>query len=223
MIKAILFDLDETLMDRSTSIKRFLQVQHAKFIRSFNGISMEAYSNRFIEIESHGLVWKDKVYQTLVSEFQIQGLSWEQLVEDYVLNLHKSCVLYDNVMTTLEVFKKKGYQFGLITNGLYAVQWPNIQALGLAPFFSSILISEKEGIKKPDAAIFHRGISQLNVACERAVFIGDHPISDIKGAKEAGLKTIWKRNKIWQDECLEADAQFDTFETLPSAVRSLLG
>ena len=222
MIKAILFDLDETLMDRSSSIKRFLQAQHYRFIHSLSPISVETYSNRFIELDNHGLVWKDVVYRTLISEFQIQGLSWELLLEDYVKNLHKSCVLYDGIISTLEVFKKEGYQLGLITNGLYAVQWPNIQTLGLTPFFSSILISEKEGIKKPDVAIFHRGISQLKVTCEQAVFIGDHPISDIKGAKEAGLKTIWKRNQVWQAECLEADAQFDTFETLPSTVRSLL-
>lgn len=221
MIKAILFDLDETLMDRSTSIKRFLQAQYTRFSPALNAINVDLYSSRFIDIESHGLVWKDEVYQALVSEFKIQDLTWEQLVEDYVTNLHKSCVLFDGVIFALEIFKKEGYSLGLITNGLYEVQWPNIQALGLTPFFSSILISETEGIKKPDAAIFHRGVSQLKVNCDEAIFIGDHPISDMRGAKNAGLKTIWKRNAIWQDECKEADAQFDDFEALPMIVRNL--
>lgn len=222
MITALLFDLDETLMDRSASIKRFLQDQHHRFIYLLSPIDVETYSNRFIELDKQGLVWKDVVYQNLISEFQIQGLSWEQLLEDYVTHLHKSCVLYEGVIPTLKTFKKEGYLLGLITNGRYDVQWPNIQALELSPFFSSILISEKEGIRKPETAIFHRGLSQLNVRSEHAVFIGDHPISDIKGAKEAGLKTIWKRNSVWQEECPEADAQFDTFEILPSIVRSLL-
>lgn len=68
MTKAVFFDLDGTLLDRNASVKRFVSAQYNKLIDYFSHILKKDYIARFIELDCHGHVWKDKVYQALVTE-----------------------------------------------------------------------------------------------------------------------------------------------------------
>jgi putative hydrolase of the HAD superfamily len=88
-----------------------------------------------------------------------------------------------------------------------------IEALGIAPYFTAILASEREGLKKPDARLFHMAAQRLGVAPPEAVFVGDHPLVDIAGARGAGLKAIWKRDPFWEPP-LSADGVIDHLSEL---------
>ena len=57
----------------------------------------EQYVSRFIELDCRGYVWKDKVYQQMVAEFNIKGLTWEQLLQDYVNHFKEHCVPFPNL------------------------------------------------------------------------------------------------------------------------------
>lgn len=222
MLKAILFDLDGTLLDRETSLNRFVRNQYNRFCNSLSHVSQDHYCKRFIELDSRGMVWKDLVYQQLISELKITSLSWEVLLDDYVKQFREHCVIFQDVCTSLAFLKNQGYLLGLITNGRYPFQMDAINSLALSPYFSTILISEKEGIKKPDPAIFNKATRQLGVENRTAVYVGDHPATDIEGAKNAGLKTIWKRSPYW-DGCPHADATFETFKELVPIIEILSG
>jgi phosphoglycolate phosphatase-like HAD superfamily hydrolase len=58
--------------------------------------------------------------------------------------------------------------------------------LAISPMFDTILISDAEGIHKPEREIFHRALERLNANPARAVFVGDHPEVDVAGAGAAG-------------------------------------
>jgi putative hydrolase of the HAD superfamily len=75
MIKSVIFDLDGTLLDRDASVEQFVSVQHDRLSEYLSHIPKNDYIARFIELDCHGHVWKDKVYQSLVSEFAIEGKS----------------------------------------------------------------------------------------------------------------------------------------------------
>jgi FMN phosphatase YigB (HAD superfamily) len=79
-VKSVLFDLDGTLLDRDKSIERFITVQYERLSDCLSHISKVDYANRFIELDSNGNVWKDKVYQKLVDEFKIERISWQDLL-----------------------------------------------------------------------------------------------------------------------------------------------
>ncbi len=83
MIKAVLFDLDGTLLERDASIEQFIAIQYDRFTKDLKHISKRDYIARFIRLDCHGHVWKDKVYQELVEEFEIKGLTWQMLLQDY--------------------------------------------------------------------------------------------------------------------------------------------
>ncbi|PTI44802.1 HAD family hydrolase, partial [Staphylococcus xylosus] len=69
MIKAILFDLDGTILDRESSLNNFIDDQYDKFISYLKHIEKTTFKNKFIELDNNGYVWKDKVYAQLIDYF----------------------------------------------------------------------------------------------------------------------------------------------------------
>ncbi len=95
------------------------------------------------------------------------------------------------------------------------MQNSSIDGLEIRNYFDIILISEIEQVRKPNPEIFQRAVVKLGTAAQDSVFVGDHPEADIKGAKNAGMKTIWKRNLSWV-ETTEADAIIDELNEIPA-------
>lgn len=62
LIKTVLFDLDQTLLDRTTSLAKFLDWQ-INFFNLVSSNNKDIFKQRFIELDSNGTVWKDIVYQ----------------------------------------------------------------------------------------------------------------------------------------------------------------
>ena len=200
VIKAVIFDLDNTLLDRDASVEKFIENQYDRLFLNHTSLDKQQYITRFIQLDNKGYTWKDKVYQQLVEEFLIEEFTWEQLLEDYISNFKNHCIRYPSLHELLTTLKNKNYQLGIISNGFGQFQLDNIIALKIQPFFDCILISEWEGIKKPDERIFHQAASLLNVLPNECLFVGDHIINDVEGAKNAGMKALWKNNELVLDD-----------------------
>jgi putative hydrolase of the HAD superfamily len=215
MVKSVLFDLDGTLLDRDASVKQFISAQHDRLSAHLKHISRVDYVTRFIELDCHGHVWKDQVYQALVVEFEIRGMSWKELLFDYETQFQFYCVPFPGLVEMLGVLKQQGYWLGIVTNGFGVFQSRAIEGLGIRDFFDIVLISEVEQVRKPQAEIFQRAMNRLGVSAQDSVFVGDHPEADIAGARGAKMWTIWKRNGHWP-EAKEADAIIDDLSEIPS-------
>jgi len=219
MIKAVIFDLDGTLLNRDESVKKFIDNQYERLNKWVGHIPKEKYTTRFIELDSRGYVWKDKVYQQLVDEFEINGVNWEGLLQDYISEFKNSCVPFPNLLSMLEDLRMSNLILGIITNGYGQFQMDNIKALGIEKYFKTILVSEWEGIKKPDPQIFKRALEQLNVSANESIFVGDHPENDVKAAQNVGIKGIWKKDFQWEN--VKADIIVDDFTELPLIIKNL--
>lgn len=219
MIKAVIFDLDGTLLNRDASVLKFVENQYDRLNKMLSHISKEIYISRFIELDRRGYVWKDKVYQQLVKELNITTISWEMLLEDYITEFHHSCAPFPNLIAALEDLKKESIRLGLITNGKGQFQMDNIRALGIGSFFDIILISEYEGMKKPNPQIFLKALNQLNVLVNESVYVGDHPENDVKGAENVGMIGVWKRDLAWGD--VMAQYVIDDLKELPLIIREI--
>lgn len=219
MIKAVIFDLDGTLLNRDASLQKFIENQYDRLNKEFHHVIKEKYVSRFIELDCRGYVWKDKVYQQMVEEFNITSISWEELLGDYISEFHQSCIPFPNLIDMLEALKRNSIQLGLITNGKGSFQLNNIRALGIESYFETILISEWEGMKKPNPKIFMRALKRLNLKPEESIYVGDHPENDIRGAENAGMVGIWKRDFNWGD--LEANYIIEDLIELPMVLQEM--
>ena len=200
MTYAVLFDLDETLLDRSTSLRAFLADQYQRYEQALGEVPYPVWEAKFIELDARGHVHKSILYPKILSAFGGNPSIADDLIEDYQTGCCVHARPFDGMEETLSSLRARNIGLGLITNGETAFQTRHIHALGLDRVMDVILISEAEGLRKPDPAIFHRALNRLKIAPERAMFIGDNPAVDILGAHGAGLKTAWfPAAQAWPD------------------------
>jgi putative hydrolase of the HAD superfamily len=204
-IAAVLFDLDETLLDRTQSLKQFVLAQYQRFYPHFRHVPSAAFLRRVVELDAHGAVWKDTVYQQLLAELKITSVGWEELLDDYVTHFTDACVDFPNLHATLGALVARGYRLGVVTNGRSPFQEQNIAALRIRHYFGTIMVSEAEGVRKPDPAIFLRAAARLQTRAEEVVYVGDNPQADIAGAQRCGMKAVWFTPRAVGD-CAFADA-----------------
>lgn len=219
-IKAVIFDLDGTLLDRDSSLAAFVLAQHHYMARRLAPAPPENFLKRFLELDDHGNVWKDKVYQVLVREFGITEIGWEELLEDYVANFRRYCTPFLGTTETLASLAASGYKLAIISNGRYPFQLHCVEALGIVSMFDVLMVSEQEGLRKPAAEIFHRALGRLGVLATEAVYVGDDPVADIQGAKRAGLKAVWRPSARFA-ACSDADAICEDLRSLPEIIHRL--
>jgi putative hydrolase of the HAD superfamily len=213
MIKAVIFDLDGTLLNRDASVQKFIAGQYDRMNKLIGHIPKEKYTSRFIELDCRGYVWKDKVYQQLVDEFTITAITWESLLQDYIDQFKNSCIPFPHLISMLKGLKSKSIKLGIITNGKGHFQIDNINALGIKTYFETIIVSEWEGVKKPDLLIFKKALEQLNVSPDESIYVGDHPENDVSAAQKAGMRGIWKKDSQWGS--FETDFIIDDLAELP--------
>jgi len=86
----------------------------------------------------------------------------------------------------------------LISNFTHApVIYSGLRKTGINTFFNAVVVSEENGWRKPSSHIFQDALNKLQVQANHAVYIGDSPIEDIKGAKQAGLKTVFVASQFY--------------------------
>jgi HAD superfamily hydrolase (TIGR01549 family) len=115
------------------------------------------------------------------------------------------------------------YRLVIVTNGPEDLQRSKIERFGLQHRVDGIVISGALGIHKPDPRIFWEACSQVRIEARQAAHVGDGITTDIVGARDAGMGTIWCRPE--RDRALAEDALpfapdliIDRFGDLPSAL-----
>lgn len=155
-----------------------------------------------------------------MTEFKITQFSSDFLLEMYLHDFNRFCLAFEGVEHSIQTLHQTGYRLGLISNGKTPFQEHNFQALGLTEYFSSVLVSEAVGLRKPDLAIFKLASQQLAVQPEQCIFIGDNEQADILGAKRAKMNTIFF-NPDPQMCSQHADANLHCYLSLWDVIQSL--
>ena len=117
MIKAVLFDLDGTLLNRDASVRSFVENQYERLFNHLKHIPKEIYIERFLTLENRGYVWKDTVYTQLKKELNISSLTVEELLNDYVCEFRQHCIPFEGLREMLDELKNLNVKLGIITNG----------------------------------------------------------------------------------------------------------
>ena len=192
ILKAILFDLDDTLYLERDFVKSGFKTV-ATLIQNDNGIDKEVVYNRFWSIFNSGE--RKKIFDSYISEFGKINYTIDELV-----NIYRSHVPNINLLPGIDEYLlslSRVYKLGLVTDGYIQTQKNKINALGLNNIFDQILITEELGRKywKPSTVPFSKICDKLGVIPMEAIYIGDNPKKDFKGPNKLGMDSIRLRLK----------------------------
>ncbi|MGH9421371.1 MAG: HAD family hydrolase [Thermoanaerobaculia bacterium] len=214
-LQAVVFDLDGTLLDRRLSFERFMRGQWERFSRVLQSVDQAEYVRTVIALDCDGYAPRKVLFAGTLAHFELPSELAETLLQDYRDGFPSACVLFPDAAHTLLSLRAAGLRLGLITNGSVRMQSSKLKCLALASAFETVLISDAEGVSKPDPEIFRRALERLSASPEHAVFVGDHPDVDVSGARRAGMKAVWRRDRALS-RTVEADAIIDELGELLS-------
>ncbi len=198
MIKAVFFDMDDTLYDTSG----FAAIARRAAVKSMvhNGLKCteeEGYGKLMEIIKEKGSNF-DKHFNILVNE--INGNNDPLIIVNGIITYHNTkfsmLKLEPESFSILLYLKSQGYKVGLITNGMELKQWEKLVRLGIYPFFDDVVTSEEVGVEKPDAEIFNIAMERLGVTAGTSMMIGNNFDSDILGACNAGMQSMLINSKL---------------------------
>jgi putative hydrolase of the HAD superfamily len=192
MPQAILFDLDETLIDRTRSIAHYAERFQRDFTDCLAPLSASTLAAAIFAADGRGYRPRAELCEELV-----RTLPWQTPPEAAVLQTHwlrwfpSLAVARVGLAETLSALRAQGIRLGIVTNGRAQGQRTKIAQLGIRPYLSAVIISEAVQIEKPDPRIFARALAEVGCQASQARFVGDHPVNDVLGAAAAGLRLIW--------------------------------
>ena len=189
MIKAVLFDYDNTLGNREAYAyelyREIVETHHA----DLDSFDKECITQSCMILDQHGFVNKNYVKDSIRTLYGIElypgdlNAFWEK-------NLGRYAECFEDAKELLEKLKPK-YTLAVITNGDSYGQRSKLERSGILPYFEEVFISGAVGITKPDPRIFLMAAEKLGVRPEECVFVGDGFRTDIRGAKKAGMNPVW--------------------------------
>nr|WP_218944598.1 HAD family hydrolase [Acinetobacter sp. YH12208] len=200
-IQAVLFDLDNTLTHRDLTAQAYscylaeyyapalAQVEPDKIIEIVRRIDNGGYPKK--ELLTHSGIGASAAYALLQELHWLNPPSIEELAQFWFSQFGRFAVEMPDAKQVLEQLKSQGYQLAIVSNGGHDTRLNTIRGLGIADYFEEIISSGLVGFSKPQPEIFQITAQRLGVLPEHCLYIGDHPVNDIQGAKNAGMHALW--------------------------------
>lgn len=211
--KAILLDLDDTLLSFSRLREDYWNTVTRNFSGEIGGIDYRTLSSEILK--KGDWFWGDngrnKKWRLYLREArrQIVELAFESLgigdnglanrIADEFSDLREKgenmISPVEGSIETLNFFKDRGVKLALLTNGTSKSQRSKIEKFNLEKLFDHILIEEEVGFGKPDDGIYLEALNRLGVEGKDTWMIGDNPLWDVIAPQKFGISGIWINSK----------------------------
>ncbi len=243
MIKALLFDLNGTLIDIHTDEWHDDVYRMMSNLLDYQGIYLSPSDLRkvFFDYMKRQLRHSDEKYP----EFDVEAifakilhkyatvrtkkLSEQKLtlLPNFLAEAYRAATrfrleLYPDVIKTLDTLKKE-FIMGAVSDGQSPWVVPELKRVGLKKYFDFIIASGDLGYRKPDPRLYRQALHKLNVRPEEVVFVGNDMYRDVWGAHQAGMKTVFFKSNQGDHRShgVEADYIIYHFAQLPEALEFL--
>lgn len=229
-ISVITFDLDNTLWDVEPTLIRAEEAQQKWLLKHRPGAVEVFDHDRLFEFKKS--VWKrhpellhhvSAMRTQMLYELQVaagysesesrQGA--EQAFDIFLQERHK-VELYEEALGVLELLAQH-FTLGALTNGN-----ADIYKTDAAEYFDFAFLAQDIGVSKPHPDMFQAALEQAGVNAADVIHVGDDPEHDIRGARDAGMHTVWvnTRGKSWSGG-QRADREIENLRQLPEAIFSM--
>lgn len=199
-IKAVLFDLDNTLVDFLRMKKMSVDAAISAMIDA--GLPME--KEKALEMlwnlyDDYGIEY-GSILQKFLSK-ALGRIDWKMLSGGIIAYRKvKASFLepYPHVIPTLLSLKGRGYKLAVVSDAPRMRAWLRLASMKLTEFFDVVVTLDDSGGKlKPDPAPYRLAMKQLGVGPSEVIFVGDNPKRDILGAHSLGIKTVLAKYGEW--------------------------
>ena len=195
MIKAVIFDLDNTLIDFMYMKNQAVDAAISGMIESgLNTSQKDAKKEIFKIYEKEGYEYQEVLNEYIVSINK--KISYKILaagIVSYRRAKEKSLVPYAHVAETLIELSKMGMKLGLITDAPSREAWTRLYSVGLHHIFDKVLTYDDTKVYKPSKVPFNKILDCFKINAEDAVMVGDWPERDLAGVKSVGMKTAFAK------------------------------
>ncbi len=203
-LKAVFFDVDDTLWDRSACDRHVMEIVLPRFkdrlpedeteqiIRRYNAVFLDLPGSRHLHRGTR--FSRRRRFEALLESYDVRArrLSRELThTYDATRRLIMRQFLRPNALRVLHELGRMGLQRGALMNGAPAVQRHLLETLGLRKALDHTVLAQIEGYVKPDVRLFRRVLELLDIEAEELLYVGDSPATDILGAARAGIPTVW--------------------------------
>ncbi|KXK52850.1 MAG: HAD family hydrolase [Chloroflexi bacterium OLB13] len=242
-IRAILFDLDETLIDWSDFRGNWWELEplHLRNVYNYiaDGFPVEFDSDKFVQEFSRRsrLLWNaardslvaPHVGTLLVETASALGVPDEHIDRDQFITAYgwgpaEGTRPFAEVHRVLARLKGHGFELGIITNSFLPMRMRDaeLDAHDLTQYFPRCRLSAADaGFLKPHPEVFRRALTKIGVGPKEAVFVGDNLAADILGAKSVGMKAVWRKPAAGgggREYDIKPDATIQTLDELPGLI-----
>lgn len=207
MIKALTFDLDDTLYDNrpvianmeATMMAWLNQLDPNHRITTEQWLALKKASLKQNALYRHDVTqWRLATLRALFQQWQWCDSEIEHRVGEgmrLVMKARQQVTIPAETHRVLSILSAR-YPLVAITNGNV-----DVEQIGLASYFSAVYLAGKDGLAKPNGDLFEKAQRFLNVSPSAILHVGDHPISDIQGAHQAGFQSCWLNltDKPWEN------------------------
>ncbi len=210
MITTLLIDLDDTLWATSINNKQALEKLYKelawdRFFSSFSHyydvyspINIDlwvAYNDNSIDMQTLSIERMRRPLQSRGIELSDEDCkTYNKLFLKFIQDESLLCPYALEVLAYL----KGKYRICILSNGFGEIQYRKLSDTGLATYVDEVILSSDIGINKPNRHIFDYALEKMKAKREEVLMIGDSWCSDIHGASNAGIKSIWYNVKGYE-------------------------
>lgn len=234
-MKAVLFDLDDTLFDHAFAARRALEGIHKELPR-FSGKPFETleeqYSALLEEVHLRVLAGKltldearrDRMRTLMADDDGIPPKEGEvaALAHRFRTGYLENRRAADGAYELLEELRRRRIIVGIVTNNMTAEQKDKLAFCKLDSLVDFMVTSEEVGIPKPERVIFEAALARADCDASEAVVVGDSWESDVVGARSAGIRAVWCNPKGMSRPDASIAAEMRSFRPLEAALDVLL-
>ena len=228
MIRNVLLDLDDTLLDFHRAEAEAIRhtMKEIGIDPTDETVALYSRINRscWAKLETGEYTREEVLHRRFDMLFEALGVTGDahetQKLYEYRLSL--GAYYLDGAEDLLNELYGK-YRLYLATNGIVNVQSRRIKDSGIGKYFDNIFVSEKIGYNKPDKRFFDRAFDEIpDFNLDETVIIGDTLTSDILGGINAGIKTVYFNPKgAKNDTGITPDYEIGTLAELPKLLKTM--